>query len=199
MFGYIDESGNVVYINMLEDTGADEDGSAAEPLSADIAVPVSVAGLSLDNSSTVSVAADEALVGGSSSGKAAVPETTVPSVSSPMKQIAVKAAQSTATQPALTPGAIVCQQNLSKYFLNRTEPSPRINPCIMIRGSTLYVYGGVTELGDVEITLDDCWSLDLNKRDKWRVCLPGTMHTMVWKGEDYDTGTEVLLYIRLLL
>lgn len=32
----------------------------------------------------------------------------------------------------------------------------------------MYIYGGVTELGDIEVTLDDCWSLDLNKRDTWK-------------------------------
>ena len=32
----------------------------------------------------------------------------------------------------------------------------------------MFIYGGVTELGDIEVTLDDCWSLDLNKRDNWK-------------------------------
>ena len=25
------------------------------------------------------------------------------------------------------------------------------------RGNTLFVYGGTVEIGDIEITLDDCW------------------------------------------
>ena len=29
--------------------------------------------------------------------------------------------------------------------------------CCTRRGNTLYIYGGVTELGDVEVALDDCW------------------------------------------
>ncbi len=32
----------------------------------------------------------------------------------------------------------------------------------------MFLYGGVTENGDIEVTLDDCWSLDINKRDQWR-------------------------------
>ena len=40
----------------------------------------------------------------------------------------------------------------------------------------MFLYGGVTEMGDVEMTLDDCWSLDVNKRDVWRRVLEGTMH-----------------------
>ncbi|TDH72428.1 uncharacterized protein CCR75_003282 [Bremia lactucae] len=47
-------------------------------------------------------------------------------------------------------------------------PCPRINPALMIRGSVLYVYGGVVEDGDREITLDDCWSLDLKRLDEWK-------------------------------
>ena len=35
------------------------------------------------------------------------------------------------------------------------------------------MYGGLTELGVVEVTLDDCWSIDLNKRDMWKKVLPG--------------------------
>lgn len=42
----------------------------------------------------------------------------------------------------------------------------------------------------VEVTLDDCWSIDLSRRDKWRCVLPGTMHNLVWRGEN-DDGTEV--------
>ena len=54
----------------------------------------------------------------------------------------------------------------------------------------MYLYGGLTEMGDVEVTLDDCWSIDLNRRDMWKRVLPGTMHKLVWKGET-DDGTEV--------
>ena len=78
---------------------------------------------------------------------------------------------------------------LHRHFAHSSKPCPRINACIMIRGSTLYVYGGVTELGDIEITCDDCWSLNLGKLDNWTKILPGTMHLLTWKGEDLD-GTE---------
>ena len=51
--------------------------------------------------------------------------------------------------------------------------------------------GGVTEVGDVEVTLDDCWSLDLNKRDRWESVLRGTMRDLVWKGDIDDDGSEM--------
>lgn len=66
-------------------------------------------------------------------------------------------------------------------------PCPRINPAVIIRGSTLYVYGGVVEEGDREITLDDLWALDLKKLDEWKLLLPGTMTEQVWKGEVSET------------
>jgi len=78
---------------------------------------------------------------------------------------------------------------LYRHFSDNTKPCPRINACIMIRGSTLFVYGGVTEIGDIEITCDDCWSLNLGKLDNWKNILPGTMHLLSWKGEDLD-GTD---------
>jgi hypothetical protein len=64
----------------------------------------------------------------------------------------------------------------------------------MCRGNILYLYGGVTELGDVEVTLDDCWSIDLTKRDAWRCILQGSMHMLVWRGDDEEI-TEVNLYL----
>ncbi|KAI9905124.1 hypothetical protein PsorP6_019055 [Peronosclerospora sorghi] len=60
---------------------------------------------------------------------------------------------------------------------------PRINPALMIRGSTLYVYGD----GDREITLDDCWRLDLKRLDEWKQVLPGTMSHQIWKSEMSET------------
>ncbi|KAG3084915.1 hypothetical protein PI124_g18254 [Phytophthora idaei] len=66
-------------------------------------------------------------------------------------------------------------------------PCARINPAVMIRGSTLYVYGGVVEDGDREITLDDCWSLDLKRLEEWKEVLPGTMSQQIWKGEVSET------------
>ncbi|TMW64566.1 hypothetical protein Poli38472_011446 [Pythium oligandrum] len=67
------------------------------------------------------------------------------------------------------------------------SPCPRINPALIIRGSTLYVYGGMVEDGDREITLDDCWALDLKRLEEWKELLPGTMSEQVWKGEVSET------------
>jgi hypothetical protein len=80
---------------------------------------------------------------------------------------------------------------LIQFFNNyHSTPVGRINCQLVTKGCSLFIYGGVTEFGDVEITLDDCWSLDLNKRDKWRSVLRGTMTELVWKGNDGDDQSE---------
>ena len=42
-----------------------------------------------------------------------------------------------------------------------------------------------------QVTLDDCWSIDLNKRDKWTCIWPGQMHRQVWKGVDSDNDSYI--------
>ena len=68
----------------------------------------------------------------------------------------------------------------------RTEPLPRINATALVRGNTLYLLGGILEVGDREVTLDDMWSLDLKKREQWHCIFPGTMHKQVWRGAVHD-------------
>jgi hypothetical protein len=70
--------------------------------------------------------------------------------------------------------------------LARTDPLPRIKPCLFVNGHTLYVYGGLLEVGDREVTLDDMWTLDLRKRDKWECVFGGTMYAQVWRGAVND-------------
>ncbi|CDJ58470.1 kelch motif domain-containing protein, putative [Eimeria maxima] len=65
-------------------------------------------------------------------------------------------------------------------------PLPRLHGMICMRGSTLILMGGLMELGSKEITLDDCWSLNLNKRDRWVRVLEGTMHEQEWQGAESE-------------
>lgn len=66
--------------------------------------------------------------------------------------------------------------------VKRTTPLPRIKSQIVMRGNTLILYGGILEIGDREVTLDDIWQLDLQKREEWVCISEGTMHKQVWKG-----------------
>mmetsp|Transcript_16016 Transcript_16016/g.34847 ORF Transcript_16016/g.34847 Transcript_16016/m.34847 type:complete len:872 (-) Transcript_16016:57-2672(-) len=73
----------------------------------------------------------------------------------------------------------------------REMPLPRIHAATAVRGSTLYVYGGLLEVGDREMTLDDCWSIDLNRREKWICLWPGSMHKQVWRGVTEDDDSYI--------
>eukprot|EP00977_Amphora_coffeiformis_P019157 scaffold6933_cov178-Amphora_coffeaeformis.AAC.2 len=89
-----------------------------------------------------------------------------------------------------------CMKNSSVMKLNsktnqpeavvRADPLPRINACMAISANTLFLYGGLLEVGDREITLDDMWTLDLKKRQAWECIWPGTMHKQVWRGAAFD-------------
>eukprot|EP00523_Entomoneis_sp_CCMP467_P022760 CAMPEP_0168829198 /NCGR_PEP_ID=MMETSP0727-20121128/898_1 /TAXON_ID=265536 /ORGANISM="Amphiprora sp., Strain CCMP467" /LENGTH=779 /DNA_ID=CAMNT_0008882403 /DNA_START=3521 /DNA_END=5860 /DNA_ORIENTATION=+ len=70
--------------------------------------------------------------------------------------------------------------------VHRNEPLPRIKSTLVIVGTTLYVYGGLLEVGDREVTLDDLWCLDLKKRAGWTCIWQGTMHKQVWRGAIHD-------------
>lgn len=43
-------------------------------------------------------------------------------------------------------------------------PLPRFNPMLAMKDHDLVMYGGLMELGHKELTLDDCWSINLNTR-----------------------------------
>lgn len=73
----------------------------------------------------------------------------------------------------------------------RETPLPRINCASVVRNNILYIYGGLLEVGDREVTLDDCWSIDLNKHDKWTCIWPGQMHRQVWRGVDSDNESYI--------
>ncbi|KAJ7535231.1 hypothetical protein O6H91_12G023500 [Diphasiastrum complanatum] len=69
------------------------------------------------------------------------------------------------------------------------RPSGRINAAMAVGRDTLYLYGGLMEIGDQEVTLDDLYSLDLNKLDSWNCIVEATASDWVEVGED-DTEEE---------
>lgn len=50
---------------------------------------------------------------------------------------------------------------------NMPRPKARIGAQVAVVGNTLWLLGGIIEIGDKEVTLDDMWSLDLVKMDGW--------------------------------
>jgi len=99
-----------------------------------------------------------------------------------------------AALPLPTKSAVmaIAEGDRTPRALRPKTPLPRINSQIVVRGSTLYVYGGILEVGDREVTLDDCWSIDLQRRNGWTCVWPGTMHRQVWKGvEENDDDSYI--------
>lgn len=48
------------------------------------------------------------------------------------------------------------------------EPCPRSNAMLAVKHGLLYVYGGMFEAGDRQVTLNDLYCLDLHKMEEWR-------------------------------
>jgi hypothetical protein len=180
LFGYIDEHGNVIYVHLDEEEGEQEGVEGIK----EIVVGLKQHALSEKVAEILPAESSEAI----SNSVADIVESRATTTS--------RASAVALVEPQLlnnnTTAKIAIKQDedhrplWQKFLCDRQDPCPRINPCIMIRGNALVIYGGVTEIGDVEVTLDDCWSLDLNKRDRWKNILTGSMHTMVWKGVEDD-------------
>eukprot|EP00894_Picocystis_sp_ML_P001620 jgi/Pico_ML_1/52137/g2896.t1 len=45
--------------------------------------------------------------------------------------------------------------------------------CVL--GNDLYLFGGMVELGDKEVTFDDFWKLNLKNLDGWKCLMAGTV------------------------
>ncbi|EPS63666.1 hypothetical protein M569_11109, partial [Genlisea aurea] len=54
------------------------------------------------------------------------------------------------------------------------KPCGRINSCMVVGKDTLYVYGGLMEVKDEEVTLDDLYSVNLSKLDEWHCMIPAS-------------------------
>ncbi|XP_038879867.1 kelch domain-containing protein 4 [Benincasa hispida] len=70
------------------------------------------------------------------------------------------------------------------------KPCGRINSCVVVGRDTLYIYGGMMEIKDREITLDDLYALNLSKLDEWKCIIPATDSEWVEASEDEDEEDE---------
>ncbi|KAK4756136.1 hypothetical protein SAY87_009893 [Trapa incisa] len=80
------------------------------------------------------------------------------------------------------------------FFPEIVKPSGRINCCITVGKDILYVYGGMMEVKDREITLDDMYSLNISKLDEWKCIIPASEPEWIEacedEEEDEDEGDE---------
>ncbi|KAK1330366.1 hypothetical protein QTO34_010555 [Cnephaeus nilssonii] len=72
------------------------------------------------------------------------------------------------------------------------EPRPRSNAMLAVKHGRLYLYGGMFEAGDRQVTLSDFYCLDLHKMDQWMVLVEADPATQEWleesDSEDSDAG-----------
>ncbi|XP_024971190.1 kelch domain-containing protein 4 [Cynara cardunculus var. scolymus] len=66
------------------------------------------------------------------------------------------------------------------------KPCGRINSSMVVGRDTLYIYGGMMEIRDQEITLDDLYALNLSKLDEWKCLIPASESEWVEASEDDD-------------
>lgn len=69
-------------------------------------------------------------------------------------------------------------------------PCGRFNAGTAVLGSTLYVFGGLVEKGDVEVTLDDIWSVDLSRLHAWTCVQPLSAAASAWNASDSDADDD---------
>ncbi|OIV98177.1 hypothetical protein TanjilG_11574 [Lupinus angustifolius] len=70
------------------------------------------------------------------------------------------------------------------------KPCGRINSCVAVGKDTLYIYGGMMEIKDQEITLDDLYSLNLSKLDEWKCIIPASESEWVEASEDDEDDED---------
>ncbi|KAI3981768.1 hypothetical protein MKX01_027753 [Papaver californicum] len=70
------------------------------------------------------------------------------------------------------------------------KPCGRINSCMVVGRDTLYVYGGMMEIKDQEITLDDMYTLNLSKLDEWKCIIPATESEWMEVSDDEDEDED---------
>ncbi|XP_075851967.1 kelch domain-containing protein 4 isoform X2 [Microcebus murinus] len=71
------------------------------------------------------------------------------------------------------------------------EPSPRSNAMLAMKHGVLYVYGGMFEAGDRQVTLSDLYCLDLHKMEEWKALVEMDPETQEWLEEtDSDEDSD---------
>ena len=61
----------------------------------------------------------------------------------------------------------------------RFWPRRRMNTLMAVKNGILYLYGGMFEEGDKQMTLCDFYTLDLHKLDDWKTVIPDEETKMV--------------------
>lgn len=70
------------------------------------------------------------------------------------------------------------------------KPCGRINCSMVVGKDTLHIYGGMMEVKDQEITLDDLYCLNLSKLDEWKCIIPASKSEWIEVSEEEDEDED---------
>ncbi|TPX42015.1 hypothetical protein SeMB42_g05316 [Synchytrium endobioticum] len=74
--------------------------------------------------------------------------------------------------------------------LTPSKPSPRFSTMLAVAQNRMYLFGGIYEIGDKEFTLNDLWSINLDKLDGWECIMTDDTAQSAWKGDDNDDDDD---------
>ncbi|KAL8433073.1 hypothetical protein Efla_006272 [Eimeria flavescens] len=192
-FAYFDSKGRLVKLRLEDITGSDGGAAAAaapataqQPSEAPAdngqpSLEANVSGKDGNQSDTSSTVACSPTCSGAEGVKKCIESTKT-------HKLEDAAADVLSNEPA-SPGPKASGREVQRVF-SAHMPLPRLHGMLLVRGSNLILMGGIMELGSKEVTLDDCWSLNLNKRDRWICILEGTMHEQEWQGAESEAESS---------
>ncbi|XP_056908327.1 kelch domain-containing protein 4 [Takifugu flavidus] len=70
------------------------------------------------------------------------------------------------------------------------EPCPRSNAMATVHQGKLFLYGGMFEVGNRQVTLNDFYCMDLHKMDQWEVLVKMDPKSQEWLDESESDGDE---------
>lgn len=70
------------------------------------------------------------------------------------------------------------------------EPCPRSSAMVAVKHGVLYMYGGMFEVGDRQVTLSDLHCIDLHRMEQWKVLLEMDPSEFSLCLQGSDTGGE---------
>jgi len=180
MFAFIDGDGNIVYEKIVEEEEEAETKETQEASSADIDTGYEVDAGEKESSSNKE---DSGLLKDDSVASIANKE---------VVQKMVSPGPAARSIPTIAKSEVMALgEDGAPEAVSRKTPLPRIKAQIAVRGNTMFLYGGILEVGDREVTLDDVWSIELQKREEWVCIHEGSMHKQVWKGVESDDESYI--------
>ncbi|CAM0904120.1 unnamed protein product [Alopecurus aequalis] len=96
----------------------------------------------------------------------------------------------TLTKVGSSQNADVISDSTEEAAPEAIKPIGRINASMAVGKDMLYLYGGMMEVKDREITLDDLYSLNLSKLDEWKCIIPASESEWLEISDDDDDDED---------